>query len=84
MPIYKKQRFHHSEDVRRHMKERGVEGKDCRSKDGRNVTTYYDLNNNEHLGVKEGEQGHAANMFIVTVLSCAGFLAILAFFFFGG
>ena len=83
MGLFKVQRFRNSNEVNKHMSDKGRGGHHYR--DGKRSGTYYDLPDGDHLHVKDGEIGPAANMFIVSVLSCAGLLAaVFAFMVFGG
>ena len=72
MPLFKEQRFHHSEEVKCHMRKQGRGGTEYR--DGVRSGTYYDINEDEHLHVQDGPIGPARNMFIVSALSVAGLL----------
>lgn len=82
MPIFKEQRFRHSAEVEKHLRDHGVGGNHYR--DGKKSGTWYDIDKNEHLHVKDGGIGPATNMFIVSALSCAGLLVLgLVFLFFG-
>ena len=75
--MFKNQRFKHSAEVEKHLRDKGVGGVHYR--DGHRSGTWYDIDKNEHLHVKDGKIGPAANIFIVSVLSCAGLLAFLLF-----
>ena len=82
MGIFKEQRFRHSNEVKKHLKdEHQLTGTDYR--DGKRSGTWYNIGKDEHLHVKNGKIGPAANMFIVSMLSCAGLLALAIIFFLG-
>ena len=77
MPLFKRQRFYHSSEYKKHLREKGVGYADYR--DGNRSGSYADIDENVHLHVKDGEIGPATNLFIVAALSTAGLL-VLAFF----
>ena len=76
MPLFKKQRFYHSSNVKDHLRKKGVGFTDY--SDGNRSGSYADIDKNTHLHVKDGEIGPATNLFIVAALSTAGLL-VLAF-----
>ena len=75
--MFKEQRFRNSDDLRAHLEAQNVKGQPY--SDGRRNLTRYDLPD-EPLDVPDGEIGPALNMWIVTLLSCAGLLALFIFF----
>lgn len=75
MPIFKKQRFKHSAEVEKHLRDRGVGGTHYRN--GKKGGTWYDIDKDQHIHVKDGEIGPASNLFIVAALSTAGLLVLV-------
>jgi len=74
MPIYKEQRYRHSEEVKKDAQQRGkvVDVHDF-GRDG----TWYDFEDGTSMHVPFGEVGPASNMNIVAVFSAFGIIGLL-------
>jgi hypothetical protein len=80
MPIYKEQRYRHSEEIKKDAIQRGgiVDVHDFGEKG-----TWYDFEDGSSIHVPYGEVGPATNMAVVALFSVAGVI-ILLFLCYGG
>lgn len=72
MPIYKRQRFNHSGELKDHLRKKGVGYTEYGNPNEGGI--YIDTDDGQHIHVKEGEIGPATNYALVAFLSCAGLL----------
>ncbi len=78
MPIFRRQRYRHSVNAVEDAREAGCEVYECRTDNGRRRTFWVNSpDGKEHLGIKEGEVGPAANMAIVSAFSRWGIIILV-------